>query len=284
MSAALDGRVAVVIGGGRGIGRAHALALAERGASVIVNDLGCGLSGGGADPEIADAVAETILARGGRAIADAGDIAQPGAAGRLMELALSRWGRVDAVISAAGIEGSASVIKMDDALLVRALDVHVRAGFAICRAAARAMIDHGTEGGSIVLHTAPVAFFGAVRRGTMAATAGAIVGLVRCAAIELRRHGVRVNAIAPTARTRANEQLPLFSGIAEDSMGPETVAPLAVFLASDASRDVTGEVIGVAGARYYQLGGRESPGWFAPDGERPSPSQLAAAWAEVTRP
>jgi NAD(P)-dependent dehydrogenase (short-subunit alcohol dehydrogenase family) len=186
------------------------------------------------------------------------------------------------LIAAAGIVADRTVLKMDDALLDRIIDVHVKAAFTLTRAAARAMIAQEGQGGSIVLHTATGAFFGALRQSALAAVGGAIAGFTRAAAIELRKHRVRVNAIAPTARTRTTEGLPLFRGIASDSMGPEFVGPLGAFLASDLAQDVTGEIIGAAGTRLYAFRSRETPGWFG-DGRPATPEAVASAWAEITR-
>jgi NAD(P)-dependent dehydrogenase (short-subunit alcohol dehydrogenase family) len=277
----LDGKVALVSGGGRGIGRAHALALAQHGAKVLLNDLGCDRDGQGSDPSVAAEVAEAIRRSGGDAFADAGDVGQAGVPERLVRDAIERFGRLDIVISAAGIVADKTVLKFDEGELDRMYAVHVRGNFALVRAAGRAMIDSGF-GGSLVLHTAPVAFFGALRHANEGAMSAAVVGLVRSAAIELRKHRVRVNAIAPTARTRATEDSALFRGIAPDSMGPEFVAPLGVFLASHLADEVTGEVLGCAGTRLYTIRGRESPGHFG--GTLPAtPEEIARHWASITR-
>lgn len=282
MNGVLAGKVVVVIGGGRGIGRAHALACAAEGARVLVNDLGCDLQGGGHDPSVAESVAAEVRALGAEAIADDTDVSGAEGAERVLQRALASFGRIDGVLAAAGTVVDRTVLKMDDALLDRMIDVHVRAPFAIARAAARAMIDRG-EGGSIVLHTAPVAFFGAVRQSALAAAGGAITGLVRSAAIELRKHRIRVNAIAPTARTRTTRDLPLFRGIAPESLGPEFVGPVGAFLVSDLAADVTGEIVGVAGTRLYAIRSRETPGYFGKDATPLAPSSIAEAWAEITR-
>ncbi|MGE0787099.1 MAG: SDR family NAD(P)-dependent oxidoreductase [Sandaracinaceae bacterium] len=278
---ALDGKHVVVLGGGRGVGRAEALACAREGASVVVNDLGCDPQGAGSDPSVAREVAHEIEAMGGRALPDASDIATPGAVGAILSRATSAFGPVDAVVSAAGAVLSRTVLKMDDAILDRVMEIHVRASFALVRASARAFIDAGRPG-AILLHTAPIGFFGGVRQSALAAASGATAALVRCAAIELRKHDVRVNAIAPTARTRTTEDTPLFTGIAANSMSPDFVAPVAVHLISDAAREVSGEVIGVAGARIYALGGRETPGWFT-GGAPATQAELAAGLAEALR-
>lgn len=280
--ALLEGRVIAVTGGGRGVGRAHALACAREGAAgVLLNDLGCDVHGDGVDPEVAQAAARDVEALGVPCLTDHADVGSRAAAESIVRRAVERFGRLDGVIAAAGLVADATVMKLDDDRLDRMIDVHVRGAFALVRAASRAMIDRG-EGGAIVLHTAPVAFFGALRQSALAATAGAVVGLVRSAAVELRKHRIRINALAPTARTRTTESLPLFKGIAPGSMGPELVGPVGAFLISPLAADVSGEVIGVAGTRIYALHGRETPGWFG-DGAAPRPEDIARAWAELTR-
>lgn len=278
---ALEGKAVLVVGGGCGVGRSHALACAAEGARVLVNDLGCDVHGQGSDPDVAESVAAEIRAAGGEAIADATDVAGPDGAEAVVAQAISSFGRLDGLLAAAGTIVDRSVLKMDEVLLDRMIDVHVRGPFALTRVAARAMIDGGA-GGSIVLHTAPVAFFGALRQSALGATGGAVMGLVRSAAIELRKHRVRVNAIAPTARTRTTESLPLFRGIAQGSLGPEHVGTLGAFLLSDLAQEVTGEVVGVAGTRLYAFRTRETPGHFG-ETEPLSPSEIAAAWADITR-
>ena len=278
----LEGKVVAVVGGGRGVGRAHARACAKAGAAgILVNDLGGDVHGGGRDASVAEAVARELQDAGTPAVSNTDDVGASEGPARIVAHALERFGRLDAVIGAAGIVADATVMKLDDAALSRMIDVHVRGAFGLTRAAARAMIDQD-EGGAIVLHTAPSAFFGALRQSALAATSAAVVGLVRSAAIELRRHQIRINALAPTARTRTTESLPLFKGIAADSMGPEFVGPVGAFLASSAAAEVSGEVVGVAGARVYALHGRETPGWFG-TGEPPSADALAEAWAAITR-
>jgi NAD(P)-dependent dehydrogenase (short-subunit alcohol dehydrogenase family) len=277
----LAGKFVVVVGGGRGIGRAHALACAAEGASLLVNDLGCDLEGKGEDPSIAEGVAREIRERGGLVLHDTTDVAGAAGAERVIELALQNFGRIDAVIAAAGISVDRTALKMEDALLDRMIDVHVRGSFALVRAASRAMVDAGVRG-SIVLHTAPVSFFGALRQSALAACGAAVAGLVRSSAIELRKHKIRINAIAPTARTRATEDLALFRGIAEGSMGPEFVGPVGAFLCSDLASEISGEIVGVAGSRLYTLRSRETPGWFG-DATPPSPAAIAGAWPEIER-
>ena len=277
----LAGKVVLVTGAGRGIGRAEALALARLGAKVVACDLGCDREGNGSDPSVVEEVVALIRGAGGEAVGTAEDVAAQGAAERLVELARTTFGRLDGVVQSAGIVRERTVLNLEPDDLDRVLDVHLRASFALTRAAARAMVDAG-DGGSIVLTTGPVAFFGGARLSAPAAAGAAVVGLVRSAAVELRRHRIRVNAVAPTARTRATEHLPIFQGIGEGSMSPEHVAPVVAFLLTDRGADVSGEVLGVAGGRVYAFRTREATGAFS-EGRPFEMEEIAAVWNDITR-
>jgi NAD(P)-dependent dehydrogenase (short-subunit alcohol dehydrogenase family) len=277
----LAGKVVLITGAGRGIGRAIALLCAAEGARIVANDLGCDPDGTGADPAVAEAVAAEIRNAGGQAIADPRDAAAPGAAAALVESAIAAYGRLDAAIACAGITLDRSVLKTDEAALGRVIDVHLRGAFALVRAAGQAMVDR-KEGGAIVLTTGPAAFFGARGQAAIGAVSAGIVALTRSAALELRKHRIRVNAIAPTARTRQTEGLPTFKGIQECSMSAAHVAPIAAFLASPLAEDVYGEVVGIAGARAYAFRTREATGAFS-DGRPFSIRAVRDAWREITR-
>jgi NAD(P)-dependent dehydrogenase (short-subunit alcohol dehydrogenase family) len=277
----LRGKVLVVTGAGRGIGRAHALYAASEGARVVVNDLGCDRDGNGSDPSIADGVVAEIRRAGGEAVASHHDVSDERTASALVALARERFGRIDAAIASAGISRERTVLNTELDDLDAVLGVHLRGSFALTRAVARALIDQG-EGGSIVLTTGPAAFFGVAQKATGSAAGAAIAALVRAAAVELRKHDIRVNALAPTARTRATEHLPTFQGIREGSMSPEHVAPVAAFLISDLAADVSGEILGVAGGRVYALRSKETTGAFTES--RPfTLEEIKAAFPEITR-
>ena len=277
----LSGKVVVITGGGRGLGRAHALYAAARGARVVVNDVGCDREGTGVDPSVADGVATEIRRAGGEAVASHHDVSDESTAGALVALARESFGRVDAAIASAGISRERTVLNTELDDLDAVLSVHVRGSFALTRVFARALIDQG-EGGSIVLTTGPAAFFGVARQSAASAAGAAIAALVRAAAVELRKHDIRVNAIAPTARTRTTEHLPTFQGIREGSMSPEHVAPVAAFLISDLAAEVSGEILGVAGGRIYALRSKETTGAFAES--RPfTLEEIKAAFGEITR-
>lgn len=262
----LEGKAVLVTGAGRGIGRAIAELCAREGARLVLNDAGTDREGGGHDPSVVADAGAALRALGAEVVTDARDLSEGGAAGALVALTVERLGRIDGVVSCAGIVAERSVLKTDDALLSRVLDLHLRAPFALTRAAGAAMVEQ-KEGGAIVLASGADAFFAARGQGALASAHAGVVALARTASLELRRHEVRVNALVPTARTRANEELPTFAAIPESAMSPAHVAALVVFLLSDAAREVSGEIVGVAGARTYGFKTRETPGVF---GEGPA--------------
>lgn len=260
-----EGKVVLITGAAGGIGRAAAELCAREGARLFVNDLGADAEGQGADSDVAARLAAELRAGGADVVHDASDVAAPGAAAALVQSAVDRLGRLDGVVSCAGFAFERSVLKTDDAMLARVLDVHLRAPFALVRAAGARMVEQ-KEGGAIVLASGPAAYFGARGQAALGAAHAALVALARSAALELRRHEVRVNAIVPTARTRANEELPTFAAIPEGAMSPAHVAAMIGYLLSPLAADVNGEVVGVAGARAYGLKTRETPGAFSEGG------------------
>ncbi len=276
-----EGKVVLVTGAAGGIGRAVVELCAREGAKLVVNDVGCDREGQGADGDVVARLASELRGRGTEIAHDASDIGKPGAAGALVALAKDRFGRLDGVVSCAGFALDRSVLKTDDALLARVLDVHVSAPFALVRAAGTLMVEQ-KEGGSIVLTSGPAAYFGARGQSALGAAQAAIIALARSAALELRRHEVRVNAIVPTARTRANEELPTFASIPEGAMSAAHVAGMIGYLLSGLASEVNGEVVGVAGARAYGLKTRETPGAFA-DGGPADPRWVAEKFREAMR-
>lgn len=280
MPSLLD-KVVIVTGAGRGIGRAEALFLAAEGARVVVVDSGAEADGTGNDATVADAVAKEITQAGGRALAHAESVVDFESAERVVAASLTAFGRIDGAVCNAGIVRDAIVQKTSEDDFLAILGTHLRGPYGMLRAVARTMVD-GKTPGSIVLTTSPDGFFGSVKRSAQAAASGALVGVTRSVAAELKRHGVRVNAIAPTARTRQTEDLPMFKSIRPESMSPEHVAPLAAFLLSDQAADITGEVLGVAGARAYAFRVRETAGAFSET--RPfTVDELAAAYREIVK-
>jgi NAD(P)-dependent dehydrogenase (short-subunit alcohol dehydrogenase family) len=255
----LKDKVAVVTGAGGGIGRAEALLFAREGARVVVNDVGAARDGTGADASVAERVVGEIVAAGGAAVASADSVASPEGADRIVELAVRTFGRLDVLVNNAGITRDKTLLKMDPATWRAVLAVRLDGALFCIQAAARQMIAQG-GGGRIVNTTGPSGMLGGSGWVNDAAAASGIYGLTRAAAIELQKHRVLVNAIAPIAKTRSTEDLPMMQGM--DALTPEHVAPAALFLASDLCEDRTGQVLAVAGARVYAYKVVESAGRF----------------------
>ncbi|MCS6798401.1 MAG: SDR family oxidoreductase [Myxococcota bacterium] len=277
----LDGRVALVTGAGRGIGAAVAKRLAAEGAALVLVDHGCEPDGQGRDPAVVEAAARALRDAGARVETMDLDVSEPGASDAAVERALERFGRLDAAVGCAGIARERALLTTTDDDLHVLWSVMGASAFALVRAAARAMIESG-RGGAIVLSTAPWALFGAPRQAAAGCVQAAIVGLVRCASLELRPHRVRLNAIAPTAHTRLTADGGPLASVNAAALGPEHVAEAILFLLSDAGSEVSGELLGVAGARVYAIRARESAGIVSASGSLRW-DELAARWAEVGR-
>ncbi|MBX3248884.1 MAG: SDR family oxidoreductase [Myxococcales bacterium] len=277
----LEGKAILVTGAGRGVGRAVSLELARAGGRLLLVDLGCDPEGLGADPAVVDAVVDEVRASGGEAHGLALDVTSVDAATRMLEEMDARFGGFDGVVAAAGVRRDRSVAKLAEEDLDAVLGVGLRAPTQLLRAASARAIERG-RGASIVLCAGAAGFFGTARQGAMSAASAGLVALARSAAVELRRHAIRVNVVVPTARTRLTEDLPLFRGIAAASMMPEHVAPLFAYLLSDDAADVHGEVIGAAGGRLYALQSRETVGAFV-EGRAFRADELGGLWGEITR-
>ena len=275
-------RVAIVVGAGSGIGRATARALAGHGAQLVLADLGCAPDGSGSDPAVVDTTAAELRALGANVVAHAIDASAPDAAGALISAALERFGRIDFGVYAAGYHHERPLLRVTDDELARVLEVHLLGALRFGRELSRTLLAQ-KHGGSIVLATASAAFLGSAGHSALASAAGGLVAYVRTAAVELRRQGVRINALIPTARTRLTESLPLFTSIRADSLTPEHVAQVTLYLLSEAARDVQGEAIGVAGSRIYAFRHAETSGAFHDDVVPPTLAQIEAHWREVTR-
>jgi hypothetical protein len=276
----LQGRVLLVTGAARGIGRACVDALAAEGASLFLVDSGCELDGTGGDTGLIEAVVRDLSARGVAVEGRADDVAAPDAAASMVAQAIARFGRLDGVVHAAGLWADQSVLRLDPAVLDRVIATQLVAAFALVRHAGEAMV--AQKSGSIVLMAGTSAFFGARGHAAMGAAQAGVVALARTSALELRRHHLRVNAVCPTARTRQTEQLPTFAAIDPASMSPEHVAHVVAFLLSDLAADVNGEAVGVAGSRVYAIRARETPGAFG-EGPPLTLDALAALWPSAIR-
>jgi NAD(P)-dependent dehydrogenase (short-subunit alcohol dehydrogenase family) len=265
---ALEGRVAIITGAGRGIGREHALLFASEGASVVVNDLGGANDGSGADAGPAQEVAAEIVATGGIAVANTNDIASWDGAQGLIEQAVGEYGRLDVVVNNAGVLRDAFVASMTEAAWDSVITVHLKGHAAVLHHAAaywKARSKAGEQPDGAVINTASASGVTVPNAGQAnygAAKAG-IAALTLVAAQELERYGVRVNAIAPIARTRLTLATPgmgaVFAAGAEDDTGhdlfdPSNISPLVAYLAA-ADCPITGKVFAVQGGSIQELAG-----------------------------
>lgn len=249
MSTLLEGRVAIVTGAGRGIGRAHALELASHGAAVVVNDYGVSIAGEGTGDLPADTVVAEIEALGGRAVANGADVADFEQAAAMVELAISTFGGLDVLVNNAGFVRDRMLINTSEEEWDAVIRVHLKGHFAPLRHAGaywRAEAKAGRERAARVINTSSGAGLqGSVGQATYSAAKAGIAGLTLVAAQEMGRYGVTVNAIAPVARTRMTEGAFDTSAMAL----PEDNSPIVAWLASVDSADVTGRVIEIDGGK-----------------------------------
>jgi NAD(P)-dependent dehydrogenase (short-subunit alcohol dehydrogenase family) len=257
----LTDQVAIVTGAGAGLGRSYAIALAERGAKVVVNDLGANVDGTGGDPSPATAVAEEISALGGIAVPEHSSVATPEGGEAIVQRALDAFGQVDILVNNAGNIELSSMAKLDVRGMAKILDVHLGGAFYVTQPAYRAMLPR--KRGSIVFTVSGVATFGNLGASVYSAAKGGIIGLLNVLKLEGARHGIRVNAVAPMAQTRlaADVDLAQYKGVTERSVRPDLVAPAVVYLASDAC-ELTGEVWSVGSGSVSRLFVGRTEGYF----------------------
>ncbi|HEY8776432.1 MAG TPA: SDR family oxidoreductase [Gaiellaceae bacterium] len=266
----LDGKVAVVTGAGRGIGREHALALAQAGVRIVVNDLGASLAGEGADTGPAYDVVREIEALGGEAVADGENVADFAGAKRLIDRALSAFGRLDILVNNAGILRDRMLVNMEEQEWDAVIEVHLKGHFAPTRHAAAHWRERAKAGDEVlarVINTSsPSGVFGNVGQVNYGAAKAGIVGFTVIAAQELQRYGVTVNAIAPNARTRMTEAAFGEIPVPEDGFDPadpRNNSPIVVALCADEAQDITGQVFFVYGGVVNMLRGWEAGELFA---------------------
>jgi NAD(P)-dependent dehydrogenase (short-subunit alcohol dehydrogenase family) len=258
MTGICEGRVAIVTGAGRGLGRAHALELARQGAKVVVNDLGCELDGSGGGTGPAGEVVDEIRAAGGEAVANGDDVADFDGAGRIVATALDAFGALDAVVNNAGFVRDRMFANVAEDEWDAVVRVHLKGHFAVARHAAAHWRDQAKAGaavdGRIINTSSGAGILGSVGQAAYSAAKGGIATLTLVQAAELGRYGVTANALCPAARTRMTEgvfteMMAEVDGGAFDAMAPENVSPLVAWLASSASAHVTGRVFEVEGGK-----------------------------------
>ncbi len=256
MSRICEGRIVIVTGAGRGIGRAHALELARQGARVVVNDLGADLDGTGRSEGPAAEVVAAIQELGGEAVVNGDDVADWDGGRRLVETALEAFGHLDAVVNNAGFLRDRMLVSATEEEWDAVVRVHLKGHFCTTRWAAAHWRERAKAGeppdGRIVNTSSGAGLLGSVGQGAYSAAKAGIAALTLVEAAELGRYGVTANAIAPAARTRMTETVFADTMAAPadgefDAMAPENIAPLVAWLVSELSRDVTGRVFEVEG-------------------------------------
>jgi NAD(P)-dependent dehydrogenase (short-subunit alcohol dehydrogenase family) len=245
-----DGKVVIVTGAGRGLGRAHALTLAAEGAAVVVNDIGGTVHGEGADASLAQNVGDEITGLGGVSVADTSDVADFEGAARLVARALETFGRLDAVVNNAGILRDRMLFNATPDDWDAVVRVHLRSTFAVTHHAVRHWRELAKRGdrvdARVVCTTSPSGLYGNPGQANYAAAKAGIVGFVLTLAQELERYGVAVNALSPGARTRMTDGLfDMDDGGEVDLWAPENVAPALAWLLSDDAAGLTGTVLEV---------------------------------------
>ena len=268
MAKRLTGKAAVVTGAGRGIGRAIAELLAAEGAGVVVNDLGSAVDGTGASVSVADEVVAAIRARGGKAVANHDSVADFAAAERLIATAVKEFGAVDVLVNNAGILRDRMIFNMSEEEWDAVIAVHLKGTFNCTRHAARIMREQ--RRGQIISISSTSGVYGNSGQANYGAAKDGIAGLTRVAARDLGRYGITVNAVCPGAMTRMAATVPqtarerraergLATGLGErtfplQNFGPENVAPFVVYLATDAARDINGQIFLVMAGLVALLG------------------------------
>jgi NAD(P)-dependent dehydrogenase (short-subunit alcohol dehydrogenase family) len=276
----LDGRVAIITGAGGGIGRAEALLFAREGAKVVVNDVGGLRDGSGHDDSAASQVVAEIQAAGGSAIASFASVATVDGAESIIKAAVDAFGRVDVLVNNAGILRDKTFLKMDEAMWDAVIAVHLKGTFLCAQAAAKQMVAQG-EGGRIINTTSVSGMMGKFGQTNYAAAKAGIYGATRSMAIELQKHRIMVNAVAPIAKTRMTEDLPMFQSL--DSLTPDHIAPAALFLASELSGDKTGHVLAVAGSQMYIYKVVQSAGKLKDDNGIWTAQEIADNWDAINK-
>jgi NAD(P)-dependent dehydrogenase (short-subunit alcohol dehydrogenase family) len=258
-----EDRVVVITGAGNGLGRAYAHEFARRGAKIVVNDLGTSTDGSGTSNSAAEKVVEEVRKLGGEAVASFDSVASVEGGLAIIKTAIDTWGRIDALVSNAGILRDKSFLKLSPEDFKAVLDVHLFGAFNVSQPAFRAMKDQG-QGGRILLTSSAVALFGNFGQANYVAAKMGIVGLTTSLAIEGNKSNILANCIAPMASTRLTRKV--FIDDPADARAPHRVAPLAVFLCHPQS-SANGQVF-VAGNNYFARSAMlVGEGWVAAEGD-----------------
>ncbi len=271
----LDGKVAVVTGGGTGIGRAVSIDLASAGAKVVVNDYGVSVDGRDPSSEPANEVVGKIRAKGGMAIASAESVATMAGGRAVVDMALKEFGDLHILVCCAGILRERMIFNMSEDEWDAVIAVHLKGHFTVMQPATRHMREK--KAGSIITFTSTAGLEGSPGQPNYSAAKEGIVGLTRSTALAMARYGVRCNAISPTADTRMTQRLPGERRGLATATPPEAIGPVATFLASDKAAHITGQIVGVRGTEVT-IYSHQAPLRTATRGEPWTPEDLADVW------
>lgn len=252
----LDGKVALVTGAGGGLGRSHALLLAQEGAKVVVNDLGGSRDGTGGGSSMADSVVEEIKAAGGDAVANYGSVTNRDDAQAMLQTAIDSFGKLDILIANAGILRDKSFKNMDEDMWDVVIDVHLRGTYLTTKVAYDHMIERG-EGGRIIVTSSTSGLLGNFGQTNYGAAKAGIAGFMRCLWLEGLKYGITVNVLAPTATSRMT--VDILPEEMQDNFPPEAVSPPIVWLCTDEAKEITGRQFLVGGNSVSLLSWQVTP-------------------------
>ena len=270
-----DGKVAIVTGAGGGLGKTYALQLASRGAKVVVNDLGGATDGTGGGSSMADQTVKEIVEAGGEAVANYDSVSTPEGGEAIVQSAVDAFGRVDAVINNAGILRDKTFAKLEPENLDAVLAVHLKGAFFVSQPAFRLMKDQSY--GRIVLVSSNAGILGNFGQTNYGAAKMGLVGLANVLALEGAKYDIKVNVLAPIARTRMTEDL---LGELIDALDPACVTPLVTYLASEEC-DHTAQIWSAGGGRYARMFVGLTQGWYAGKSAVPSPEEVRDHVGEI---
>ena len=254
MSGICEGRVVIVTGAGRGIGHGHALEFARQGAKVVVNDLGGNVDGTGSEPSVAEVVVKEIEALGGEAVANHDDVADWEASKRLIDQAYDAFGNLDVLVCNAGILRDRMLFNMEEAEWDAVIRVHLKGTFCPVRHAAARWREEAKQGAEldkrIITTTSTSGIYGNPGQANYGAAKAGIAGFTIILSRELAKYGITVNSISPSAFTRMTEDLRTYTEEDKETRSPKWIAPVATWLVSEESREITGRVFQAGNGQF----------------------------------
>lgn len=279
MAIRFDDRVVIVTGGGNGLGRSHCLQFAKLGAKVVVNDLGGSLDGKGESSKFAKSVVKEIRDAGGEAVADPADVTNSAEVNAMVQSALDKWGRVDILVNNAGILRDKTLHKMEIDNFKKVVDVHLIGAVNCTKAVWGAMKEQ--DYGRIVMTSSGSGLFGNFGQSNYGSGKMALIGLMNVLCLEGSRYNIKINALAPSAMTRMNENLPLQETTLAKLLKPELVSPAVLYLASEDAPNRT--ILGAGCGSYAVTRICETPGYFVSN-DQVTPDDIAENWDAISNP